>query len=228
MKDLKWSKVVSLCKIQAPVFSRAYGKWIVFLSLFILIWPLLISGGDILSSCDTIARWMVMLPVLFVPMKMLVCFIGGGDNKLMLPASYKEKYLSIWLTSFIVIGVEILLSMVIILPLLYGLNLYVFQVDFREVWDEMVNAVSLGKLLSFLAFSTGLVCLVISSFIIASKKRMVRIVLVCSFVLIFGTMILLPDSVKDSYIPLLSGAFSVCFWIWGYRSFKLIQLNQKE
>ena len=225
MKDLKWSKVVSLCRMQASILFKAGCKWIVLLSVFILVWPLLSSGGDILFASGTIARWILMLPIVFVPAAMLISFIGGKDNRLMLPASYKEKYLSIWLASFIVIGIHILLSMVIIFPLLYGLNLYVFQADFRNVWDEMVNAVSLGKMLSFLALSIGVVLFLISRFITVSKKRIIHIVLILSLVLSLSTMILLPDAVKDVFIPLQSGVFSVCFWIWGYRCFKLIQCN---
>lgn len=222
MKDLKLNKVISLCKIQVAEFPNVFSKQILLLPLFILVWPLVTSGGDILSGCNTIARWILTLPIVLIPTMNYAYFIVS-NNKLMLPANHIEKYTSIWLSSIVLSGIGIILSIAIILPILYVLNVVFFQEDFREIGLAMLHAISLGKVLSFFAFSTGTVLLVNSQFIPKSKKPMVYMVLVLSVVLYLALLFLLPHSVKDRSISLLSGILSIGFWIWGYIGFKQIQ-----
>ena len=227
MKNLKWNKVFSLCKIQVAEFSEVFSKRILLLPIFILLWPLLTSGGDTLSSCNTIARWILMVPIVLIPIMNYAYFIVGS-NKLMLPASPTEKYTSIWLAGFVLTVVGIILLTAIILPLLYVLNVVSFQEDFTEIGHSMLYGRSFSEVLSFFAFSTGTVLLVSSQFISKSKKRMIYMVLVLSFVLYLALLFLLPNSVKDMSIALLSGFLSICFWVWGYQCFKLSQSYKKK
>ena len=227
MKNIKWNKVISLCKIQVAEFTKVFSKPIFLLPLAILAWPLVTSGGDILSSCNTIVRWILTLPIVLIPIMNYTYFIVEG-NKLMLPVSPAEKYVSIWLAGIVLTVIEIILSIIFILPLLYALNVVFFQEDFKEIGLAMLHAISFSTVLSSFAFSTGTVLLVNSHFIPKSKKRMIHLVLVLSFVLILSSLFLLPHSVKDISISLLSGILSMGFWIWGYQSFKQIQLYKKK
>lgn len=227
MKILKWNKVFSLCKIQVAEFPDVFSKQIFLLPLFILVWPLLTNGGDILSSCNTIARWVLTLPIVLIPTMNYAYFIVGS-NKLMVPASPSEKYTSIWLAGIVLTVIVIILFTAIILPLLYVLNAVSFHEDFTEIGLSMLHAITLDKVLSFFAFSTGTVLFVNSQFIPKSKKRMVNMVLVLSVVLYLALLFFLPDSVKDMSISLLSGILSICFWAWGYQCFKLIQIYKKK
>ena len=227
MKNLKWNKVFSLCKIQVAEFSEVFSKRILLLPIFILLWPLLTSGGDTLSSCNTIARWILMVPIVLIPIMNYAYFIVGS-NKLMLPASPTEKYTSIWLAGFVLTVVGIILLTAIILPLLYVLNVVSFQEDFTDIGQSMLCGRSLGEVLSFFAFSTGTVLLVSSQFISKSKKRMICMVLVLSFVLYLALLFLLPDSVMDMSISLLSGFLSIGFLVWGYQCFKVSQIYKRK
>ena len=227
MKDFKWNKVISLCKIQVAEFLKVFNKRIFLLPLFILVWPLAVNRGDVLSSCNTIARWILMLPIVLIPTMNYAYFIVES-RKLMLPASPTEKYTSIWLADIVLTGIGIILSLAIILPLLYALNIVFFQEGFREIGLAMLHAISLSEVLCFFAISIGTVLLVNFQFLPKSKKRMVYIVLVLSLVLIVGLPFVLPNSVKEMCVFLLSGVLSICFWIWGYQSFKQIQLYKKK
>lgn len=227
MKNLKWNKVFSLCKIQIAEFLKAFSKLILLVVLLILVWPLLISGGDILSSCNTIARWILTLSFTIISLMNSMFFIGA-NNKLILPASHIEKYISMWLSSIVLTVIGITLSIAIILPLLYGLNVISFQEDFKEMGLTMIHAISLSKLLNSFAISIGTVLLVISQFIPKPKKHIVSIVLLLSLVLNVGLLFLLPDSLKDMFMLLFSGILSIGFWVWGYQCFKLVQLYKKK
>lgn len=227
MKELKWNKVISLCRIQIAEFLTLFSKWMVLFSLFILAWPLLTNGGDVLSSCQTMARWILMLPIVLVPPLNCTFFIGE-NNKLMLPASPIEKYTSIWLSSLILTGMEIILSVVLVLSLLYGLNAVFFQEDFKDIGLTMTQTLSLNKVLFSVTGSIGCVLLVFSAFIPRSWRHRVYGVFVLSLLLYPGVQFALPETVRELSHSLLPVLLSISLWIWGYRIFKQIQPDKKK
>ena len=226
MKNLNIAKVRLLCRLQCPGLKHLFGFRFFCMGLLIIGWPLLVNG-QILPSFVTSVRWVLLLVTAYFPFVIALSFIAGFGQKMLLPATALEKYVSVWLTSFVLVMVGILVMFTFVFTVYALLAVTWFDTPVSALFSALVGRhYYVSWSLAWAVTTSGLLFGIAP---MAPVKPLIPLGLLCPCLLAvaLGLLFLLPSPINQMAVSVFCCFVTLFFLIDGYRYFKVLNFTDK-
>ena len=226
MKNLDFHKVCLLSRLQMSNLKTLFGFRFFCIGLFIVGWPLLVNG-EILTSVATSVRWVFLLVTVYFPFVIILSFIAGFGHQMLLPTTALEKYVSMWLTSFALVLVGILVMLTSVLSIYAVLAVTCFDTSVSALFTAL-GGKHYYSTWSF-AWAVTSSGLLFGLAPMAPVKPLIPLgfLCLCLLAIILGLLFFLPSPTDKIAIAVFCSFITLGFLIYGYRYFKVLNFTVK-
>ena len=226
MKNLDIHKVRLLCRLLMSDFKTLFCFRFFCIGLFVIGWPLLVNG-EILTSVVTSVRWVFLLVTVYFPFVIILSFIAGFGHQILLPATALEKYVSIWLSSLVLV----LSGIVVMLTFVLSIYAVLAVTSFDTSVTELFSALGGKQFYSTWSFAWAVTSsgLLFGLAPMAPVKPLIPLgfLCLCLLAIILGLLFFLPSPTDKIAIAVFCSFITLGFLIYGYRYFKVLNFTVK-